>query len=136
MDEQMASPIQRFATFLLDTLFIELLTIGLGFFLVLAIILAGREDQARKANFIFSLIFPIIYYSVQEAINGRTLGKYIMGTRAVKADGTKLSPGQAILRTLCRFIPFDIFSFLGGEGPLRGWHDKLSGTIVISTKNA
>ncbi|MFT6808347.1 MAG: hypothetical protein ACJA01_001571 [Saprospiraceae bacterium] len=32
-------------------------------------------------------------------------------------------------RSLCRLIPFEIFSFLGE--PLMDWHDKISGTKVI-----
>ncbi|WP_462319563.1 hypothetical protein [Marinilabilia sp.] len=42
------------------------------------------------------------------------------------------SPGfrTILIRSLCRFIPFDALSFLGGEES--GWHDRISGTRVIS----
>jgi uncharacterized RDD family membrane protein YckC len=136
LDEQIASPKQRFGTFLLDLVFISLISLILRFYLVLGLILAGEKEHLKRDSVLFALIFPVIYYAVLESINGRTLGKYIMGTRAVKEDGTRLSPGRACLRTLCRQIPFDAFSFLGGEGPLRGWHDKVSKTIVISLKEA
>jgi uncharacterized RDD family membrane protein YckC len=136
LEEQIASPKQRFGTLLLDILFINIIYFSLGFIFSLALIMSGEEAQAKRDVFIFSLILPFIYYSVLEALTGRTFGKYIMGTKAVKADGTKLSTGRAIFRTLCRHIPFDVFSFLGGEGPLRGWHDKVSKTIVISVKEA
>lgn len=132
--EEIASPKQRFGTFLLDTLFIWGITFVIELMLGLALILTGHTDQIKKCDFLFSLFFPVFYYCILEASTGRTLGKLIMKTKAVKEDGTRLSIARAFLRTLCRYIPFDIFSFLGGEGSLRGWHDKLSKTKVVSLK--
>lgn len=49
--------------------------------------------------------------------------------RVVNSRGNELSISQICLRLVCRFIPFDAFSFLW-EG---NWHDKLSGTKVVKT---
>ena len=44
-------------------------------------------------------------------------------------DGSKPIFQDIFLRSLCRFIPFEVFSFLGSEG--RGWHDSMSNTYVV-----
>jgi hypothetical protein len=44
------------------------------------------------------------------------------------ADSNKAGIMQIFLRTLCRFIPFEPISFLGGAG---GWHDRFSSTFVV-----
>lgn len=46
-------------------------------------------------------------------------------------DGTKPDFKAVALRTLCRFIPFEAFTYLGSSNPM-GWHDKLSSTRVVS----
>jgi uncharacterized RDD family membrane protein YckC len=43
-------------------------------------------------------------------------------------DGSKPNVYTIIKRTLCRFIPFEIFTFLGSK---RGWHDVFSNTYVV-----
>jgi hypothetical protein len=48
----------------------------------------------------------------------------------VTLDGSKPGLRTILLRTLCRFIPFEPFSFFGE----RGWHDGLSDTLVVSTR--
>lgn len=80
-------------------------------------------------NLVFGMFLHLLYYLPFEATTGRTIGKYITGTKVVDADGLKPSVGQIVGRTFARFIPFEIFSFLGTYP--RGWHDKLSGTYVV-----
>jgi uncharacterized RDD family membrane protein YckC len=50
----------------------------------------------------------------------------------VKKDGSKPDIKTLVIRTLCRFIPFEPFSFLGATP--RGWHDTYSDTYVIKKK--
>ena len=50
----------------------------------------------------------------------------------VLEDGTKPTTSDIVIRSLCRFIPFEAFSFLGDEG--RGWHDSLSDTYVVDVE--
>jgi uncharacterized RDD family membrane protein YckC len=73
----------------------------------------------------------LVYYIGFEAAFGRTPGKFITGTLVLTSEGTKPTLGQIIGRTFSRFVPFDPFSFLGGD---RGWHDKWSGTCVVKTR--
>lgn len=71
------------------------------------------------------------YYIGFESTTGRTPAKFITGTRVVTVDGKKPSFGQIVIRTLCRLIPFEAFSFLG-KFP-QGWHDRFSQTMVVRT---
>jgi uncharacterized RDD family membrane protein YckC len=45
-----------------------------------------------------------LYHMVMEAATGASLGKWILGLRVLKADGTRLGVGGAILRNLLRTI--------------------------------
>lgn len=91
----------------------------------------GSVESAGMLQFylLFAWILIVIaYYTVFEYFaKGRTLGKMATGTVAVRADGSNLTFKDAFLRTLCRFIPFEIFSAFG----YRPWHDSLTNTLVI-----
>lgn len=73
------------------------------------------------------------YYTLLEALCGRTLGKLVMGTKVVRKDYSRPGFWQILGRSLCRLIPFETLSILGGE---RMWHDRLSGTMVVDVRAA
>lgn len=73
------------------------------------------------------------YYIGFESTTGRTPAKFITGTKVVTLDGKKPGFGQIVIRTLCRFIPFEPFSCLG-KYP-RGWHDRFSKTMVVRVRD-
>lgn len=125
----------RFVTVLLDQLFIG----GAAFvyLFVLTFVLAavfGVDSLPVDDPFggLMTLGVGIVYYLLQETLWGRTLGKLVTGTKAVRKDGGKLGFGRTLLRTLCRFIPFEGVTFLNRDA--RGWHDTLSGTRVVMVK--
>jgi hypothetical protein len=72
----------------------------------------------------------LIYYSLFEYINGKTIGKYITGTIVISDNGNRLEFHRAIIRSLCRLIPLEPLSCLISEKAY-GWHDSLTNTIVI-----
>ena len=77
----------------------------------------------------------LLYYFAMEALTGgRTIGKYLLGTRAVKEDGTRISAQTALFRTLIRFIPFEPFSALGT--PANPWHDRWTKTFVVDLRKS
>lgn len=78
----------------------------------------------------FSLLSAgfLLYYVVLEFFFQQTPGKFITGTKVVTRDGKKPGIKIIILRSLCRLIPLDKFSFLFTR---RGFHDYLSATTVI-----
>ncbi len=79
------------------------------------------------------LSFAMIYYFSLESLFGRTIGKVVTGSIVVDENGIK--PGFKIIciRTLCRLIPFEAFSFLSKSA--RFWHDSFSKTYVVEKKD-
>ena len=69
---------------------------------------------------------------ILEGLTQRTIGKLITRTKVVMENGEKPSSEAIIIRSLCRMIPFDAFSFLGD--PSRGWHDTISKTYVVDVQ--
>lgn len=71
----------------------------------------------------FIFINMFWYYFILELLFLQTIGK-LHNNSFVHYEGSK--PKAILLRTLCRFIPLEPFSFFGKEG----WHDALSKTKV------
>ncbi len=71
------------------------------------------------------------YYAFMEIKYQKTIGKYITKTKVVKINGEKPENRDILIRTFCRLIPFDRFSFIFSK---KGFHDSLSDTIVINDK--
>jgi uncharacterized RDD family membrane protein YckC len=136
IEDKTATQGTRFVNYLLDGIFTSLLY--LIFVFVFTILLSILSPVAVTKidddfNFVYSLCFIIVqflYYLLFETITGRTLAKYITKTKVVDSNGNKPKLNTILLRTLCRYIPFEPFSFLGSDNS--GWHDKLSKTLVIN----
>lgn len=121
---------RRFATFLLDYLGV-MLVLTVVFVVVVVIFGEGVVEQAEKMpDILFGALGMLGYYTFFEGLWGRTPGKLLLGTRVVDEAGHRPPFGQVVKRTLCRFIPFEAFSFFGE----RGWHDSLSRTRVVRTR--
>lgn len=122
VEYQTASQGRRFVNFLIDYIlvirFIIPFSVGVMF---------PYEDETTW--YIFTLLFTILYFFILETFTGKTLGKLITGTRVLNVLDEKPTAGQVIIRTLCRFIPFDAFSYLS-KTPV-GWHDSISKTYVV-----
>ena len=74
----------------------------------------------------------LMYFVLMEYFTQRTLGKMITKTKVVSHSGGRAGLIQIFIRTLCRVIPFEYFTYLGS---LEGLHDRFSGTIVVSNVN-
>jgi uncharacterized RDD family membrane protein YckC len=122
-----ASGNRRFLNLLVDNIvcraFIILVFIGLALF-------DDSWIQRPVTEFSISCLLVLVYFVSQEILWGRTIGKFVTGTKVVAMDGSDCTVTQVVGRTLCRFIPFEPFSFLFNRYPV-GWHDKFSGTRVI-----
>jgi uncharacterized RDD family membrane protein YckC len=137
----LASQNQRFLTAILDNLILYGLNYGIGFalgFLMFNVFgFSLTVDNQPAWNLVFTLIglgILIVYFTLLEATTGRTVGKIIMGTKVVNANGGTPSFGQILGRSFCRFIPFEALSFLGNKGFPIGWHDRIPGTRVVKTR--
>jgi uncharacterized RDD family membrane protein YckC len=122
----------RFLNYFFDWLFTTLLggIVGgvLGY--------AGYEERLTRMNwfeqqFLGYLIYAAYYFALELSF-GWTLGKLITGTRVVDARGARPSSGKLLGRSFARVVPFEPLSFLGSTGI--GWHDRWSGTRVISLR--
>ncbi|MDY2588527.1 RDD family protein [Winogradskyella aquimaris] len=91
------------------------------------------EDPNYLKRFFFGVITTTLFYLILEySLKGKTIGKFITNTRAVTSENEIMDFKSVLIRSICRRIPFDSFSFLG-DVP-RGWHDRISETKVISEK--
>jgi uncharacterized RDD family membrane protein YckC len=91
--------------------------LDINFLALFFLITSGFQPLLREISpKLLDTMWALIYYVAQEALWSRTLGKLITGTKVVNEDGSKLTFGRALGRTLCRLIPFEPLSFLGGSG--------------------
>lgn len=91
-----------------------------------------RENFKGTGTFTLYMVeigAALLYYLLLEGLFKITIGKCITNTIVVNDSGERPSFITMAGRTLCRFIPFDAFSFLGADS--RGWHDSMSGTYVV-----
>jgi uncharacterized RDD family membrane protein YckC len=85
---------------------------------------------------VITLIVWFLYYTLLEGRYGQTLGKWFVKIKVVKEDGTKISYGDAAVRTILRIID-GIFDYL--IGALLIWTsdkkqrlgDRLAHTVVV-----
>jgi uncharacterized RDD family membrane protein YckC len=115
---------KRFINWFTDNIIVSFFV--LNFFSYRAI--PGLRIRGSQEFFFTHLAILFFYYLLLEGVFKTSAGKALTGTVAVNEYGEKASFGRALTRSLCRLIPFDAFSFLGGG---RGWHDRLSGTWVV-----
>jgi uncharacterized RDD family membrane protein YckC len=125
-----ASKGRRFGTLVVDYVAYLLSCVLLGG--LIGIIFGQRGMQLISAvpDFVLGLVLMVAYYVFFEGLWARTPGKLVFGTIVVTESGHKPPLLQVVTRTLCRFIPFEPFSFLNALG----WHDSISRTRVIRTK--
>lgn len=130
-----ASQGKRFANYLLDLIFFIIFSFIFGIILGIVLLIFSPssvyifEEENKLLDYLLGFISGMIYYSVLESTTGRTIAKYITNTKVVNEEGEKPDFRTILLRSFCRFIPFEPFSFLGSDSS--GWHDKISKTHVV-----
>jgi uncharacterized RDD family membrane protein YckC len=129
----------RFANYLVDQLvLVVLLNIVIIIWTVIATSSGGVTPEKYFASddvfvvlgrrILVSAILTILYYTVCETVmKGRTIGKLTTGTIAITQDGSPFTFKHALVRSLCRAIPFEAISAFG----YMPWHDSLSKTAVV-----
>jgi uncharacterized RDD family membrane protein YckC len=124
----------RFANYILDMISYFIFSMLIGVFLGIIFVLAGTdptwiENSSKITQYFIGFIVLSGYYIFFEGVFGQTPGKMITGTKVVTENGEKPTIEMIMTRTLCRFIPFEAFSFLNSNAI--GWHDSLSKTRVV-----
>ncbi|WP_125722101.1 RDD family protein [Flavobacterium ustbae] len=137
-DTLLVSAGARFVHYIVDVIIFFIIMVVLGTIIGIMSALFGTNSFANSADSsnelvlnIISIIILIIYYTVMEGLFGRSVGKFLTGSVVVDENGEKPDFGTILKRSLCRLIPFDAFTFLGGS---RGWHDSISNTYVVDKK--
>ena len=131
---------QRFLNFLIDNVVIRIALayvtgVAVGYLLTLLspefyYSLSYNKSRLYLISVFIVLIDYILYYSLFEGIfKGRTVGKFITGTKAINENGMELTFKNAFLRSACRLIPCEAFSGFGTP-----WHDSITNTMVIKAR--
>jgi len=120
-----ASLYKRLGNLVLDSIFSGILVT------IITSMIFGFGSQSIGASITYILL-SFAYFAVSEIVWQKTPAKFITGTKVVMRDGSKAPTMNILGRTLARLIPFESLSFLFRKFPV-GWHDKLSGTIVVDS---
>lgn len=136
-DEIITSNGKRFTNFVIDYVARLGLTFVIGMIAAIIGVLTGNEEIVlffqnitRIQELTIGLVVLLLYYNVFEIFFGTTIGKLITKTVVVDVYGEKPTANAILIRSLCRLIPFEVFSFFGT--PCIGWHDSLSKTYVVN----
>ncbi len=129
---------KRFLNYIIDLICFFVLAFAVA---VVGILLLGDDfaNSVEEANpfldRLVTLVMYAIYMFVQEAIfKGRSIGKFITGTKAVYLDGSQINTLTAMKRGFSRAVPFAAFSALGN--PCDPWWDRWTDTQVIDIKKS
>lgn len=131
----------RLLAAMIDLIILIALMIGLGILFTLLTVYAayigiGAATMQGLMMFLLSFLFFGYYFLQEIFLQGRTLGKMVMGLRTIRIDGTPLTTSAAIYRAL--MLPADIF-----PGPIVGLTmialtqksqrlgDVVAGTMVV-----
>ena len=120
---------RRLAAWLLDA-------IGIGILSVPVAVLTTSAGGTTNGVFVEVIVIAIVYRVAFEVLTGSSPGGHLMGTRVLRADGTRIGIGHAIVRTVAD--PVCLVATLGAGDVLcgltsgrRALHDVLSGTRVV-----
>ena len=127
---------QRFANYIIDYIIQIIIVVGISFVIAFVAILTGNESIIERIEAINQIekyalgaVIVLVYYNFFEIFFARTIGKFITNTVVVNEIGEKPSVNEIMIRSVCRIIPFEQFSFL--FIPNKGWHDMISKTYVV-----
>lgn len=126
---------KRFTNYFIDQLFVigfglllgAVLGLGMAFFAPEHLSVFDQDN--RLLDYGLGILITVLYYSFFEGFTGRSLGKFFTRTKVVTEEGERPDFGTIFVRSLCRNIPFNAFSFLSSNAV--GWHDQFSKTRVV-----
>ena len=129
-DELDARPVSagiRFGNFIVDSIAYYVILFIVFVFIAMYV----PSKTVLIVTYLSSFGIYLLYYTFMEGFfGGRTFGKMITRSKAVKEDGNPLTWKDAFTRSLVRLIPFEQFSAFGGNP----WHDKWTKTIVVNNQ--
>jgi len=91
------------------------------------------DFEGSRLMIVSVFIIYLAYYTLMEGFTGRTVSKFITGTKVMmESDYSRPKLVNAFYRSLARLIPLEPFSFLS-KHPV-GLHDLLGSTIVTESR--
>lgn len=131
----------RFLNYVIDLIFCYIIIIlGFGLIGILLSLITDTDIEEfvytlENINPLLDRIITLICYAllmflIEYLTKGRSLGKYVTGTMAIKSDGNPMTLTDYFLRNISRAIPLDPLSFLGNNG----WHDTTNDSRVVKKK--
>ncbi|WP_119080036.1 RDD family protein [Chitinophaga alhagiae] len=116
----------RFANYLVDNICFQVL-----YYLVYDLWQPPRQTTAWSDRLLTDLavsftLYFVYYLFFESVLKGRTPGKLVTGTVALKDNGGALTFNDVLKRSLYRLIPIEPLSIFWGEV----WHDSFTNTIV------
>ena len=112
-------------------LFIDWLVLGIVSLIIGAVSEGGLETSGTF-QFLLTIVYTWYFLTRKE---GQTPGKKLMKVRVVKLDGSPLSDGDAILRTLVSMVSGAVillgYLWAFADSRNQTWHDKVVGTLVV-----
>ncbi len=142
MERKVASPVKRLVGYLIDS------AIGVGPFAYFAYLTATSRtiyvglDNAMVGltiSFFWATLYPIINAYLTSKLGG-TIGKMVVNTKVVDANGRMISFKKALFRNYIGYIVSGTIAYLGFIWILvdkknhRAWHDMTADTFVLSMK--
>jgi uncharacterized RDD family membrane protein YckC len=126
---------QRFGNYLLDIVGFVAFLFVIGFMMGLLGMWEAIEFIDQNENtfyeYMINAVMYVTYMTLVEGLTkGRSLGKLITGTRVVTEDGESIGFSKALVRSLSRIVPFEVFSAFGD----RPWHDSWTNTYVVKNQ--
>ncbi len=121
----------RFFHYIVDTIFSFVLFFPFFKYIIADFIFKFLPNDERFILFVILVMARFSYYLFFEAIFNATPAKFFTETRVVSEyKDEKLNFSKVFVRTLCRFVPFEPFSFFFSYG----WHDTWSETTLVKEK--
>ena len=100
----------------------------------------GGPMAPERLMILLAFLIGLGYFIIGWARGGATLGKNVLGLRVVRADGSNLGYGKAILRYIGYIISglaLSIgFLWINFDKLRQGWHDKFAGSYVVREMDA
>ena len=128
----------RTAAYIIDMILLMLIIYPLLFIVLGSGVIDGSNPEvlASGAYWLISFVLPIVLFMAFWFIKSSTPGKMLFSAKIVDAKtGEKPSKGQFIGRYFGYILSSLIFMlgffWIGWDKRKQGWHDKLSGTIVV-----
>jgi uncharacterized RDD family membrane protein YckC len=135
----LASFQRRFFAYIIDLTIILLITVAIMFPQSLHILTINMLSPELSAVLFITIGLFWVYSTLLEGFNGQTLGKRLLGLKAIKTDGKNLSYDHAAIRNFGKafLIPFDIIIGWRMKNPeFIRYFDKFAGTTVINLRTS